>query len=416
MRQRAGTGWVGKIRFLRGRPVLAIGLSALSLLLVAGAIFLATSPLRGPHSGSLSAARGSGAPTPSNGNAGLGVSPIGNPASGAIPPNGNPASGAFPPSGDSASPSGPYPPYYAPASNGSPVTTFTIDCRLPVYAGQSGSGGFIVFPGGTFVADPRSAVTLPSPSPGATPTPQPGPGYGSYFPGMTYDHQYSRWLPVPTTWVSPDGGHYAYTGSDGIYIVNVANGTQTEMGEGHGWAIVGVQNAGVYASTPGGAGLSLFPFSGASRVITTTGYWQAVSSTAAYGTTTSAVPQGATNAIVRLDLNTGAVTDWFTREGKQSSVMGVDGQGSAIISLNFLNGSGTEIWIAKGPTNASAIAGRAYFGFQPNGSPVVDSHGIWFSGYSAGYNQSTQGVALYVAGSGFYWMSGIGGQLAGACS
>src|ERR1700682_6213994 len=181
MRQRAGTGWVGKIRFLRGRPVLAIGLSALSLLLVAGAIFLATSPLRGPHSGSLSAARGSGAPTPSNGNAGLGVSPIGTPASGAIPPNGNPASGAFPPSGDSASPSGPYPPYYAPASNGSPVTTFTIDCRLPVYAGGPGSGGFIVFPGGSFIPDPASSVTVPATSPTPPPVGGPGAGYGQGY-------------------------------------------------------------------------------------------------------------------------------------------------------------------------------------------------------------------------------------------
>src|SRR5256885_13144095 len=29
-------------------------------------------------------------------------------------------------------------------------------CRLPVYAFGPGSGGFIVFPGSTFVADPRS--------------------------------------------------------------------------------------------------------------------------------------------------------------------------------------------------------------------------------------------------------------------
>jgi hypothetical protein len=223
-------------------------------------------------------------------------------------------------------------------------------------------------------------------------------------------------LPVPATWDSPDGGHYAYTGSDGIYIVNMANGTQTEMGQGHSWAIVGVQNAGVYASTQGGPGLSLFPFSGASRTISTAGYWQAVSSTVAYGTTTSAVPQGATNAIVRLDLSTGVVTDWFTREGKQSSVVGVDAQGNVIINLYFLNGSGSEIWIATGPTSASAIADRAYFGFQANGTAVADSHGIWFARYgSTIYGSSTSGVALYVPGRGLYFRSGIGGQLAGAC-
>jgi hypothetical protein len=259
-------------------------------------------------------------------------------------------------------------------------------------------------------------VSLPSPSPGATPAQQQGPGYGPNFTGLSYDNHYSRWLPVPATWLSPDGGHYAYTGTDGIYIVNVADGSQTEMGQGHTWAIVGVQNAGVYANNPGQPGLWLFPFSGASRTISTAGYWQAVSSTAAYGTTTSAVPQGATNAIVRLDLSTGVVTDWFTREGKQSSVVGVDAQGNVIINLYFLNGSGSEIWIATGPTSASAIAGRAYYGFQANGTAVADSHGIWFAGYgSTIYGGSTSGVALYVPGRGLYFMSGLGGQLAGGC-
>jgi hypothetical protein len=287
-----------------------------------------------------------------------------------------------------------------------------------VYAGGPGSGGFIVFPGGTFIADPRSAVNLPSPSPAATPAQQQqGPGYGPNFPGLSYDQRYSRWLPVPATWVSPDGAHYAYTGTDGIYIGNIANGAQTEVGEGHSWAIVGVQSAGVYASNLGASGLWLFPFSGPSRTITSAGYWQAVSAEAAYGTATSAVPQGATNVIIRLDLNTGSVTDWFTREGKQSSVIGLDRQGNAVINVYFLNGSGSEVWIATGPTSASAIAGRAYYGFQANGTAVAEGHGIWFSGYgSTIYGGNASGVALYVPGRGLYFMSGIAGQLAGACS
>jgi hypothetical protein len=283
-----------------------------------------------------------------------------------------------------------------------------------VYAGGPGSGGFIVFPGGTFIADPRSAVTLPSASPAAQ---QQGPGYGQNFPGLSYDQTYSRWLPVPAGWVSADGGHYAYTGSDGIYLVNVATGAQTEVGQGHSWFIVGVQNAGVYASNPGAPGLWLFPFSGSSRTISSAGYWQAVSADAAYGTATSAVPQGATNSIIRLDLNTGNLTDWFAREGKQSSIIGLDRQGNAIINVYFLNGSGSEIWIATGPTSASPIAGRAYYGFQMNGTSIADSHGIWFPGSgSTIYGGNASGIALYVPGRGLYFMSGIAGQLAGACS
>jgi hypothetical protein len=47
--------------------------------------------------------------------------------------------------------------------------------------------------------------------------------------------------------------------------------------------------------------------------------------------------------------------------------------------------------------------------------PVADSHGVWFAGNYSSYGRGETGVALYVPGSGFYWMSSIGGQLAGGC-
>ncbi len=82
--------------------------------------------------------------------------------------------------------------------------------------------------------------------------------------------------------------------------------------------------------------------------------------------------------------------------------------------------SGNEIWITTSPTTASPIAGIQFTpynsgGFNANGTPIADSHGIWFAGNSAYGGPSATGVALYVPGSGFYWMSNIGGQLAGAC-
>jgi hypothetical protein len=224
---------------------------------------------------------------------------------------------------------------------------------------------------------------------------------------------------VPTSWASPDGSRYAYTAGDGIYVVNVANGTQTELGDGHTWFIVTVQNQGVYAGNPNIAGLWFLPFTGAPRQITTAGYWQAGTATAAFGTATSAVPQGATNSIIRLDLKTGAIGDWFTRPGTVSSVSGFDGSGNPILTVGYINGTGNEIWITTSPTSASPIAGFRFnpsSGFNAYGTPIADSHGVWFAGnYSNGW-QNTTGVALYVAGSGIYWMSNIGGQLAGGCS
>ena len=435
-------GIFGPMGVFRTRPVLAAVVTAVSLVLL-GTVVVAATPLRcGPAGafgfknvygcpGTMVAANANTisrlpTPQPYGYPSASGFPPSGNPASGPYPnpasgyPYGNPASGAFPPQGNGASPSGPYPPFYAPTSNGSPVSPLAIDCRLPVFAGPPGSGGFIVFPGSSFIADPGSGVALPTPSPGTTALPQGGPGYGQGG-GLTYDRTAKKWVPVPTNWVSPDGNHYAYI-SDGLYAVNAADGTQTELREGRTWSIVGVQNAGVYAGDQNVGGLWLFPYSGSARQITTTGYWQAANATAAYGTSTSAVPQGAINMIQRLDLSTGKATDWFSRPDTQSSVFGFDQHGNPILSVRFLNGSGVELWILTGVNSGLPIAGFATTygsnGFNSYSTPVADSHGIWFAGnYVSPYTGvNATGLALYVPGDGFYWMSGIGGQLAGGCS
>lgn len=404
---------------------MAVAVSVLSLLVLGTAITF-TTPLRcgparalglkGIANGCITtgavAAKPSPTPTP--------TPAFSNPVSNPFPPDNNPTSGPFPPVGYPVS--GAYPPFYPPVSPGFASVPYpTLNCRLPVYAGPPGSGGFIVFPGGSFVADPNSNVTIPATSPSPPAVGGPGPGYGYGYGNLSYDHQYSRWVPVATNQVSPDGTRYAFAATDGVYVVNLANGTQTELGQGHAWAIAAVQSAGVYAGDPNAGGLWLLPFSGTPKQITTTGYWRAATATAAYGTATSQVPQGATNSIIRLDLKTGATMEWFSRQGAQSGVSGVDGKGNVIISVSYLNGSGQEIWIATGPTTALAIAGftnQPYVGssgFNSYSAPVADSHGVWFSGNYSIPGQNATGVALYVAGSGLYWMSSIGGQLAGGC-
>src|SRR5216684_9202043 len=42
------------------------------------------------------------------------------------------------------------------------IYTLSLHDALPISQGQSGSGGFIVFPGGSYIPDPRSAVTVPA--------------------------------------------------------------------------------------------------------------------------------------------------------------------------------------------------------------------------------------------------------------
>jgi hypothetical protein len=324
------------------------------------------------------------------------------------PPDGQPASGA-------------YPPFYPAASVGTGTPAYSLNCRLPIYAGQAGSGGFLVLPGGTFIADPGSAVTLPSPPPGtASPTPPPQAGPGGYpgFYGLSYDRQLSRWLPVPNTWVAPDGSRYVFPSTDGIYVVAVSAGTVSEIGSGKAWNIVGVQAAGVYAMQPNAAGLWLLSFAGTVTEVTTAGFWQAVGAQAAYGTMTSAVPQGVANTIVRFDLAAGSLTSWFTRGGAQGYVVGVDASGRAIINVSYFNNNGgNEIWIATAAGSAIPVIGSQYEGLSTTGTPISDANGVWLPVYNQyAYGNTQQQIVLYVEGKGVYGITNIGGSLAGGCS
>jgi hypothetical protein len=327
--------------------------------------------------------------------------PYPNPASGPQPPDGGPASGA-------------YPPFYPPASPGNPIP-LALNCRLPIYAGGNGSGGFIVLPGGTWIADPTSTVSVPTPSPGS-PSPAPGPGYGNGgFFGLTYDRAHLKWLPVGPSWVTPDGSRYAYPATEGVYVVDVATGVQTEVGDGHAWSVIGVEAAGVYATQVNSAGLWLLPYSGTPTELTAGGFWQVAGASAAYGTLTSAVPQGVATTIIRFQYGTSQPVDWFTRNGAQSNVAGLDLQGNPIIYVSYFTVGGQEVWVATGPSNAIPISGSGQ-NINIQGSPLADSNGIWFPiSWQPGYQQYASAMALYVPGQGFYGMANINGTLAGAC-
>lgn len=316
-----------------------------------------------------------------------------------------------------------YPPVPTPASAGQPQDPFyragsqmplqaSLNCSLPVYVGPPGSGGFVTLPGGNFVADPRSAVALPSPSPGnPSPAPVPGPGYGQPIYGMSYDRAHTRWLPVGPTLVAPDGNHYAYPSGNSIYLVTASTETQVELGQGHAWIVLRVFNDRVYAIIPNAPGFWSVPFTGTPQQVTASGYWQAATATAAYGTATSAVPPGVTQKLTKLDIATGRVTDWFSDTGASSTVAGFDSQGDPVIMANYSNG-GWAMWLTTSSTDATVIANSSEQ-LSPQGAPVADSHGIWFPFYDQA--ASTPGIALYVRGSGLYWMANIGAQLGGGC-
>jgi hypothetical protein len=420
----------GLIAAMFARRVLAgVVVSAITLVLIGGVVLTLTSAGCGPakalhlksienHCAVLTAAARPSSPIPT-------PSPHATPTTQPTPPvqptDSNPfpvpATGPYPPYNPGASngnpyqppDSGSYPPFYPPGSGSGAPATYALTCSLPVFAGGPGSGGFITFPGGNFVADPKSGVTVPSPSPGS-PSPPPQMGGPGYF-GLSYDRVHSRWLPVPRTQVTPDGSRYAYTAPDSIYVQDAADAGQVELGKGHAWAIVSVEATGVYATYPNVAGLWFLPFSGPATQIATNVYWQAEAAGFAYGTATSQVPQGAANTIVRLDLKSGTQIDFFTRPGASSYVDGFDTRGNPIIQVNAPNG--VELWLATGPNTSTVMVVSYQEGWSPGGMPIADSHGIWFSGYVNGLGQN---IALFVPGVGLFAMSNLGANPAGGCA
>lgn len=282
-----------------------------------------------------------------------------------------------------------------------------------MYVGPAGSGGFVVFPGGAFIADPSSAVTLPTP-----PTGSPGPAQGApgYY-GLTYDSAFSKWLPVPRIWMAPDGAHYVFPSTTSIYVVDVRTNAVTGVGPGHVWSIVGVANDAVFAEVIGAPGLWKLAFAGAGIQLTSIGFWQLASTRAAYGTKSSALPNGVTTVIIKLDFSTGKIADnFYSREGTFSNVVGFDTQGNPLISVSyFAQNGGNEVWLVTsvGPTPLFGSSNGG--GLNLQGTPVGDSHGIWMPLYVQSYQGGT-GFGLYVPSSGVFWMSNYGGQLAGGCS
>jgi hypothetical protein len=291
-----------------------------------------------------------------------------------------------------------------------PPDNIGLSCRLPIYAGGPGSGGFLVFPDRTFVGDPRSGVTVPSPSPGGPSPAAIGPGGPQGFFGLSYDRAAARWVPVPRGWISPDGKRYAYPDpAQGIDVVDVATNTQLQIGRERHWQVLDVEAEGVYAVETISAGLVpglwLVPFSApyTETHITLDGYWSEVGYGAAYGTETSSVPNGVPNLIERLDLKTHAKVSWFQVNNAQTNPFGFDAAGHPIFNVQGVSGY-AQLWLVTGVGQTQVLTANNGF----SGPAVADSNGIWLMSYQATY--------LLVPGQGLFTAAAIGGQLAGGCA
>jgi hypothetical protein len=151
--------------------------------------------------------------------------------------------------------------------------------KLPVSNGQPASGGFVTFPQGTFTADPASAVKADN------------------VYGLSFDRAVAKWVPVPRSWVSPDGARYAYWEwqTRSMQAVAIAAGAESTLGPkpngaasaarlntDAGWTPIEALDSGIYAVPSGGyqsnsPGLYMFPWSGAGeRQVSGSGFWHAI--------------------------------------------------------------------------------------------------------------------------------------------
>ncbi len=282
-----------------------------------------------------------------------------------------------------------------------------LHCRLPISNGQPGSGGFIVFPGGMFVADPASNIVI-----AGVPTPTPGPySYQGNFFGLTYDKAYSKWLPVSRGMVTPDGSRYVYPSSDSVYVVRVAGGPIAELAprSGHIWTVLYAASDGVYANPlaqtqQAVAGLWFLPFSGSPRQVSTRGYWQAVGGGAAYGYAAPSVPSGAVQSLLRLDLKTGASSTWLADMPSNSNVLGFDFQGRPIV---LKQSSPPTVVVVTTPGRTLTLIDGSVQNFYISWV-LADGHGIWMA--------SGDGTYLFRTGFGLEKVSDVTGPMAGPCA
>jgi photosystem II stability/assembly factor-like uncharacterized protein len=280
-----------------------------------------------------------------------------------------------------------------------PITDPGFTCRLAVISGSSpypSIGGFVSVPRGTFEQDPAaSMVAVKGQVWGVETSTKPvlkGHAYGPNW-GLSFDAPYSRWLPSFPEPVSSDGSQYAWMeDSNGmrnrLHVTRVADGSDTvfEVGSPQDPDLHGFWRSYVLATTkdsvlltygPGEGSYGVFRLDMASGSLTkVSGQAKPVgySPGAAWLVPLRGTPAGGTvgpgggNTLVRLDLASGAVVDWFHRDDASVRYLGSDASGNPWVDTQ------AAVWRLRGPGQADLILSGQQFWRVTN-----DSHGTWFA-------------------------------------
>lgn len=249
-------------------------------------------------------------------------------------------------------------------------------CQIPFSEISEANGGFILYPSGRRIDDPRSQVALPGNAPGAI----------GLNPGLTYDVPFGKWVPVPLPWLSPDGHIYAYSWQGTIHAVNVLTGESGVVVTG-GWNLIGVADGGVYANQGNTPGAYFIPFGGSPVKVVDHDSWQRYHDGALWGTDGSF-------QLIRFDTATHSEAVWGT-VARVGFIVGFDSSGEPVISTGGAlaifhdNGTTTPVW----PGTNGLVAGGYVFG---------DVYGLWFEvdGSSGIPGAPGAGIYLWTPGGG----------------
>jgi hypothetical protein len=319
-----------------------------------------------------------------------------------------------------------------------PFTTATaataLNCRLPVAlanAGPTQQGGFLSLPSRGFSADPSSSMEYDAASQRMRTTQSPV-LYGDSS-GITYDRSYRRWLPVTWGQVLTDGSAYIYTREasptqfrNEIHLVTVATATDRIITNQDAYHAIAYQPEGIYVDhhlngTDASNGLWLLdPASGSLKAYPSgqQATWTRIGAGSAWSYSLTGSRFGS-NTFARLDLNSGAITTWFSVASpsppepgsKTIRILGFDG--SYPLVEVYADEHTSQVWRLSAPGQATRLPDVPLGALTPPFT-VSDTHGTWLIAGDGG-------VYLY-AGSRFTRVAAApvnpsqGPMVAGACA
>jgi hypothetical protein len=292
------------------------------------------------------------------------------------------------------------------ASPSSPSNAIALACRLPITWDVNTGQGFVRKAG--FLTFPEQIVSEDPSAPS-----------GSSF----YDRAFGRWLPVYREAVSYDGTRYAYaTGSafqrtnGSLHVVDLRTGADRTIFSGDFvYRVIEFAPEGIYltAQAPEGRSRGLWlqnPSGGAARQISSSVIDPWFSGGAAWGedfdtADPSPAPgglEGPMNRLVRIDLQTGATTAWFSWFGADVYLDGVDYQGNPFVGVGRSQGPNAtdnleELWLITSPGAGQRLFAGPASQSWPFRLAAIDGHGVWFNGGS--YQTSPRTIWLYSGGS-----------------